>query len=92
MASCHLNTVKPVLSGHSRAPGYCSLNRGVRLAQVHFTENKGRKKLVFTETGVCFIRGPPKTGFTVIGSFLEPRLCEQQTAELNFWRLPFKPW
>ena len=37
------NTVKPVLSGHPRDPRYCPLNRGVRLVQVHFTENRGRK-------------------------------------------------
>ena len=38
-----LNTVKPVLNGHPRDPLHCPLNRGVRLVQVHFTENKGRK-------------------------------------------------
>ena len=37
------NTVKPVLSGHPRDPCYCPLYRGVRLIQVRFTENKGRK-------------------------------------------------
>ena len=36
-------TVKPVLSGCPRDPRYCLLNRGVRFAQVHLTENKGRK-------------------------------------------------
>ena len=38
-----VSTVKPVLSGHPWDPRFCSLNRGVRLVQVHFTENKGRK-------------------------------------------------
>ena len=28
-------------------PRYCPLNRGVRLVQVHFTENKGRKIHVY---------------------------------------------
>ena len=39
----YVNTVKPVLSGHPWDLRYCPLNRGVRLVQVHFTENKGRK-------------------------------------------------
>ena len=39
----HTHTVKPVLSGHQWDPRYCLLNRGVRLLQVRFTENKGRK-------------------------------------------------
>ena len=38
-----MNTVKPVLSGHLQDPRYCPLNRGIRLVQVHFTENKGSK-------------------------------------------------
>ena len=38
-----ISTVKLVLSGHPRDPISCLLNRGVRLVQVHFTENKGRK-------------------------------------------------
>ena len=33
--------------------------------QVHFTENKGRK-IGLTEAGVCLIRGPLNTGFTVL--------------------------
>ena len=67
------NTVKPVLSGHSRDPRYCPRNRGVRLVQVHFTGNK-RRKLFLTEAsvhliqGVLLIRGPLNTGFTVSGN------------------------
>ena len=67
----YINTVKPVLSGHPRDPRYCPLNRGVPLVQVHFTENKGIKIIVFTEAGVRLmqgvhlIRGLLNTGFTV---------------------------
>ena len=60
-------TVKPVLSGHPRDPLSCPINRGVRLVQVHFTENK-EEKWVFTEAGVhlmqgvCLIWGPLNMG------------------------------
>ena len=43
LVSTNAVTVKPVLSGHPRDPRYCPLNRGFRLVQVRFTENKGRK-------------------------------------------------
>ena len=32
-------TVNPVFNGHPMDPKKCPLNRGVRLIQVHFTEN-----------------------------------------------------
>ena len=35
--------LKTLYGGHPRDPRYCPLNRGVRLVQVRFTENKGRK-------------------------------------------------
>ena len=63
--------MKPVLSGHPRGPRYCPLNRGVRLAQVHFKESV-EENLVCTEAGVCLmqgvrlITGPLNTGFTVL--------------------------
>ena len=52
-------TVKPVLRGHPGDPRYFSLNRGVRLVQVHFTESKGRNIGLYW--GWC----PLNTGFTV---------------------------
>ena len=61
--------MKPVLSGHPFDPRYCSLHRDVRLVQVHFKENKG-KKLVFTGAGVRLMQGvrliwgPLNIGFT----------------------------
>ena len=65
--------MKPVLSGQPRDPRYCP-HRGVRLVQVHLTENKGRK-IGFTEAGVRLmqdvhlIQGPLNAGLTVDGCF-----------------------
>ena len=49
-----MNTVKPVLSGHSRDPHYCPLNRDAHLVQVHFQYmyKIREEKLVCTEAGV----------------------------------------
>ena len=61
-------TVKPVLSGHPRDPRYSPLNTGVRLIQVRFTENKGRKIGLYR--GWCPLNAgcPLNTGFTVFFS------------------------
>ena len=53
-------------------PSLLSVNRGVRLVQVHFTEKIREEKLVFTEAGVRLMQGVPliwgllNTGFTVL--------------------------
>ena len=69
MWKIYLITVKPVLRGHPQDPPYWPLNRGVCLVQVHFAESK-EETLVFTEAGVCLIRGLLNTGFTVDKCFI----------------------